>query len=131
MNPMSSVRYGPEAPFSRLKRDPFVSQPTAMRWSPPPVSVPEMSTAVDISGTDTGGGDQRIAVGWETNGSLFSRLNGASGPYRTEDMGFIVDYVVLSQDGLYLAVAGNERPFTNSSRAFIRQYGPLMDPAAP
>ena len=91
----------------------------------PPTTI---TSAVDIAGVGQGD-DQRIAVAWgSTKVSLFSRVNGASGPLHTEDMGFVVDFVVLSEDGAYLAVLGNERPFTDVSRAFVRLFGPIIDP---
>jgi len=95
---------------------------------PGPYVLPRLS--VDIAG-DGAGGDPLIAVGWDTHVSLYSRLNGGTaGPYRTQDMGFPVDYVILSQDGAYLMVVGNDYPLTHTSGSHVRIFGPIIDPAA-
>jgi len=87
--------------------------------------------SVDIAGADPGG-DPLIAVGWDTNVSLYSRVDGGTaGPYRTQNMGFPVDYVVLSQDGAYLMVVGNDRPLNHTSVSHVRIFGPIANPGDP
>jgi len=82
------------------------------------------TTDVDIAGVGAGN-DQRIAVAVYSSVSLFSRATGGP-PLRTESMGFYVERVRLSSDGAYLGVVGREWPVTDTSKTWVRLYGPIV-----
>jgi len=90
-------------------------------------------TSVDIAGDeqDSTTKDHRVAASWRQNVTLLSAKYFNGSPNYTTDMGWPVDYVVLSADGAYLAVVGNDRPLNSTSQGHLRLYGPIANPVGP
>lgn len=102
----------------------------------------EAIVTVDISGRGVneslGTGDNvtyTIAVGYGTNITVFNvSINRTQTPrvvylgeIYTANVGFDVDYVVVSEApvwGAFVVVAGNERPFTNTSHGYVTMFAP-------